>query len=670
MHYSAVAFLAIIVNFILNRKIIGNLRFRENDSSAQERVNIRYAHFLWATNLYYLVDIAWGFLYQRHDVPGLFPLLYSDTVFYFIFMLLTLLTWARYIVAYLNKSGRRSRALVYGMWFVFILGLIYLVLNRFHHFIFSFNDAHEYIPESGRYIAFIFQIVFYMATSVYLLAIARKATGREMIRYEAVALTSIVIGISLIIQITDFNLPSYAMGLLIGTCVVHSFVEAGINKDKEIQDHIASVMAQDYEAIFYIDTEKGEYIEFARDRKSEPIHMLPGGTDFYKEFGENIAENVYPEDREAAENFFQKENMLKSLEGKRSFSCKYRFMVDGEPRFLLITFMRAGDEKHIILYEKDINDELMAEKKRKESLKKTVTFSQIAESLASNYDEIYYVDTEDSSYVGYEFNNIYGQLQISRSGADFFGESLARIPQVIHKQDCEALLEFVNRDNMITSMENCKVRSVDYRIVVGGITRYVRMTVRKTSDGKHFIIGVENIDDEIKREKQHLRALKTEKELARRDELTGTKNKTAYKELEESVQSNIDNGMDYLPFALVVCDANNLKTINDTQGHVAGDEYIKASAKLICDTFVHSPVFRVGGDEFVAFLRGDDYTMRNELMNRLRSKVLENKKSGSGAVLALGMAEFEPDKDSFVSEIFDRADKEMYENKQRIKEIT
>ena len=124
MHYSAVAFLAIIVNFILNRKIIGNLRFRENDSSAQERVNIRYAHFLWATNLYYLVDIAWGFLYQRHDVPGLFPLLYSDTVFYFIFMLLTLLTWARYIVAYLNKSGRRSRALVYGMWFVFILGLI------------------------------------------------------------------------------------------------------------------------------------------------------------------------------------------------------------------------------------------------------------------------------------------------------------------------------------------------------------------------------------------------------------------------------------------------------------------------------------------------------------------------------------------------------------------
>ena len=56
----------------------------------------------------------------------------------------------------------------------------------------------------------------------------------------------------------------------------------------------------------------------------------------------------------------------------------------------------------------------------------------------------------------------------------------------------------------------------------------------------------------------------TERELARRDELTGVRNQTAYHELEKSIQENIDNGLDYLTFALVVCDANNLKQINDT----------------------------------------------------------------------------------------------------------
>ena len=129
----------------------------------------------------------------------------------------------------------------------------------------------------------------------------------------------------------------------------------------------------------------------------------------------------------------------------------------------------------------------------------------------------------------------------------------------------------------------------------------------------------------------------------------------------------MDNGMDYLTFALVVCDSNNLKLINDTYGHAAGDEYIKASAQILCDTFVHSPVFRVGGDEFVVFLRGSDYSSRKELMEKLRSKVLENRESGNGVFLASGMAEFNPETDTMVSEIFERADKEMYADKQSLK---
>ena len=138
---------------------------------------------------------------------------------------------------------------------------------------------------------------------------------------------------------------------------------------------------------------------------------------------------------------------------------------------------------------------------------------------------------------------------------------------------------------------------------------------------------------EVKKEKQHLKALNTEKELARRDELTGIKNKTAYTELEKSVQTNIDNGMDYLPFGLVVCDANDLKKINDTKGHAAGDDYIRKSSKLLCDTFVHSPVFRIGGDEFVVFIRGDDYSNREKLMKELHEHVQKNLQSGKGPVV-------------------------------------
>ena len=100
---------------------------------------------------------------------------------------------------------------------------------------------------------------------------------------------------------------------------------------------------------------------------------------------------------------------------------------------------------------------------------------------------------------------------------------------------------------------------------------------------------------------------------------------------------------------------------------MAGDGYLKKSAKLLCNIFVHSPVFRVGGDEFVVFLRGEDYSNRESLMKTLQTAVRENLQSGAGAVLASGMSEYIPGKDTLVSELFDRADKAMYKNKRELK---
>ena len=666
MLYSTVAALALILNTILNWDSLRNVRFRVGNQD-KRLAYFRYGHFTLAANFYFLSAILWGLLYEYRNVPGIFPILYSDTVFYFVFMLATMLTWARYIVAYLKTNNRKSLLMLHGVWAMFMLGIIYLMVNRFYHFIFSFDNSHNYIPGSGRYVTFVLQIIFYLVTSIYMMQVALRSGSRKKIKYMTAAITSIVICVFTFLQVYFTYYPYYVMGLIVGICLVHTFIEAGEKEEKEIHDHIASTMAEDYEVIYYIDIETGEFLEFAKSQKYKSLNIPVEGKNFFSEVKKMAEEHVYADDREYAAGFYDMETMLKNLEGRRSFSFKYRVISFGEPRFTLFTVMRTSDKKYLIFFVKDIEDELDAEKKQKESQKKTVTFTQIAEGLASNYDDIYYVNIVDSSYVSYAVNNIYGQLQVNQSGDDFYGESFSNIPKIIHKQDQEMLKEFMDKDNMLSALDSHKGCSLEYRLIVSGKTKYVRMTARKTSDGTHFIIGIENIDEEIKREKQHIKALKTEKELARRDELTGIKNKTAYRELEESVQANMDNGLDYLTYALIVCDANNLKKINDTQGHAAGDEYIKASAKLLCNIFVHSPVFRVGGDEFVVFLRGSDYMSKNELLENLRGQVLENQRTGSGPVLASGIAEYDPKKDTLVSDIFDRADKEMYENKQKLK---
>ena len=670
MHYSIIGILALILHFIINRRALKKIRVQDVSDKKELKEALFYRHFLIAVTCYFISDIAWGFLYEHHEIPVLHPFVYLDAVFYFIFMFLTTLTWIRYVVAYLDNRNLRSKALLYAVWTMFVLGILYIMINRFHPFIFSFSEDHEYIPESGRYIAFGLQIILYMVTSSYMLYIARKTRGQEKTRYAAVGLASLAIEIFQIFQILSPAFPFYAMGLIIGTCVIHSFVEEGERKEKEVYDNIATSLAEDYEAMYYIDIESGEYREFSTSEEYDSMNVPMTGRDFYAETRENARRYAHPDDREFAESLYYKETMLKNLEGRRSYSYKYRIMVGDKPKYFRFTVMRAGDDKHFVLYEKDIDDEITAESMRLKDQKKNITFGQIAESLASNYDAIYYVDVDDGSYVCYESDHTYGQLEIRGSGDDFFSEAAGNIPKLVNKNDRDTVAEFLDRDRLTSAMGNHKRHSIDYKVMINNRSQHFRMTVRRSSDGTHFIIGVENIDAEVRKEKQVLRALNTEKELARRDELTGIKNKTAYMELEKSVQSNMDNGMDYLTFAIVVCDANNLKSINDNEGHVAGDEYIKASAELLCDVFSHSPVFRVGGDEFVVFLRGNDFSDRDELLGRLRRQVRRNQEMNNGPVLAAGMSEYVPDKDNMVSEIFDRADRKMYEDKLDLKNIT
>ena len=667
MFYAIIGFLALVLNLIINRESLTNLRGRFGESTSEQRVSFRYNIFLIASNCYFIVDIGWGLLYENHHIDALFPFLYIDCLLYFFFMFLTMLTWIRYIVAYLNRHDRKSKVLLMSVWVFFVLALIYLIINFFHPFIFSFNEKHEYIIETGRHIAFILQIALYLLTSSYLLVIAHKSFGGEKSRYTAVGLSCLVMEVFLIFQIFDFHYPSYALGLIIGICVIHSYVEAGERKEKEIYDNIATRLAEDYEAIYYINIETGAFREFSKSAEYAAMQVPVGGRDFYQETRRNVERFVHPDDREFAWKMHQKETMLKNLEGRESYSYKYRLLINGQQKHYLFTIMLAPDGKHFIISERNIDDEITAENLRLANQNKQVTFTQIAEILAVNYDVIYYVDIKDSSYISYECRNIYGEVEVQRSGDDFFADSKTDITNIVHKNDLDTVLDFVNKEHLACTLMNQKSCHHDYRIVAFKKTHYVRMTVQKTTDESHYIIGIENINDEVKKEKQHLKALNSEKELARRDELTGIKNKTAYNELEKSVQSNIDNGMDYLPFGLVVCDTNDLKKINDSKGHVAGDEYIKESAKLLCNVFVHSPVFRIGGDEFVVFLRGDDYSNRQALMKTLQDQVWENQKTKTGPVLASGMAEFTPGKDSLISQIFERADKTMYKNKRDLK---
>ena len=149
------------------------------------------------------------------------------------------------------------------------------------------------------------------------------------------------------------------------------------------------------------------------------------------------------------------------------------------------------------------------------------------------------------------------------------------------------------------------------------------------------------------------------------DPLTRVKNKNAFTDRETEMDRAIQQKTAE-PFGVVVCDLNGLKHINDTLGHKAGDEYIRKACQMICVNYKHSPVFRIGGDEFAVLLRGQDYENRQEIFDSVNRAVEQNLKDGS-AVFSLGMSEFIPEKDSRFHSVFVRADEMMYQRKKELK---
>ncbi|MDO4989844.1 MAG: EAL domain-containing protein [Eubacteriales bacterium] len=442
--------------------------------------------------------------------------------------------------------------------------------------------------------------------------------------------------------------------------------EKEIERQKEIFDQITDSLAEQYDTLYYIDLATSTYLEISSTDEYKRLNVPATGNDFFAESRRSIRKYVHPEDQEKAMRLHYKDVMLDNLKDRKSFSLSWRLVVDGRVRHIRHTEIMARDKKHIIVCIKNIDNEVQAKLAQKEDRKRSVTFTQIAETLASHYDLIYYIDCKTAYYAELSARRKSGELKIQEEGEDFFATAWKNAGRLIYSEDRDRIRLFLDRDNLISRLEGRRQLTEDYRMVLdGGKTQYTRMTVTYSSDQSHFIICVENREEDVRREKEHLAALSTANEMARRDELTGTKNKTAYHEMEKELQRLAEDGSE--PFGIVVCDINGLKTVNDTEGHKAGDNYIRAACKLVCRIFHHSPVFRVGGDEFVVVLRGQDYANRAALISALRRQVEKNTRAGEGPVVASGLAEFQQVKDRCVEDVFNRADNQMYEDKTRLK---
>lgn len=384
MYYTSFGLLAIVIHIIINSETL----FRR----PRNTVGNTYRAFLWGVMLYYFTDIFWGVF---HDLKVI-PIIYTDTVLFFLAMVVTVFLWVRYIAAFLDRKDMLSKYLLVSGWLILIFQVIMLFINFFKPIFFSFSFEGEYNPGQARYITLAIQVVIFAFTSVYTMIVSFNSEGSRKLKNRAVGYSGIIMTVFILLQNFFPLVPFYSVGCLLAVCVIHEYVQA---------------------------------------------------------------------------------------------------------------------------------------------------------------------------------------------------------------------------------------------------------------------------DERMERNRE----LGSVKQLAYKDALTQVRNKTAFIELTEEMDSKIKRG-EVRDFGIIVLDINDLKKINDTKGHDAGDIYIKDACTLICHQFEHSPVYRIGGDEFVVILNGSDYTNRRELLDSLNHEIERNIREG-GVVIAAGMAEYRRGKNYDFNAVMKIADKKMYERKKELKEI-
>ncbi|MBQ9428785.1 MAG: diguanylate cyclase [Clostridia bacterium] len=155
------------------------------------------------------------------------------------------------------------------------------------------------------------------------------------------------------------------------------------------------------------------------------------------------------------------------------------------------------------------------------------------------------------------------------------------------------------------------------------------------------------------------------------DALTHVKNKAAFTAAMDELEAQINSGTRRVQFAIGVFDCDDLKLVNDQNGHEKGDIYLQAASRAICHAFHHSPVFRIGGDEFAVLFKDEAYLNIDAQVRRFEDSIEEinsaNENRWEQVHISMGIASYDPDSDSAASDVVRRADKSMYEHKRRRK---
>ncbi|MCR5031720.1 MAG: sensor domain-containing diguanylate cyclase [Lachnospiraceae bacterium] len=226
--------------------------------------------------------------------------------------------------------------------------------------------------------------------------------------------------------------------------------------------------------------------------------------------------------------------------------------------------------------------------------------------------------------------------------------------------------DLVDISDMWKSLLSEQMKNIaECRIYISSRKKYVwsRIYVASFTDQqeKEKVVRIVGSIKDISAERKEIDALSKQ---ANCDNMTGLYNKRAMQMLVKDYLRKHGDGTNH---AMLMVDADNFKAVNDNLGHLYGDEVIKYVAKSIRSTFRESDfVGRVGGDEFLIFMKNADLDaakMRAGKLNEKMRQTFENDGITIRISCSIGIALY-PDQGTDYEALYQKADEALYKAKE------
>ncbi len=244
----------------------------------------------------------------------------------------------------------------------------------------------------------------------------------------------------------------------------------------------------------------------------------------------------------------------------------------------------------------------------------------------------------------FEYNLRKDQMRLSEKSLDLFGknENLKEVKEI--------LKDTISEENYGENISIVNLPLANKKI---GIFKKVNSIIYDEKNHMEYIIGkLTNVSEEVA-EKEKL-IIKTQM-----DGLTGIYNATTTRKLIcDSITNKDYNGMD----ALLIIDGDKFKNINDTFGHLAGDQALKNISKALRRTFRETDIIgRVGGDEFAVYMKNIPSAefVKEKADNLI--KMVQKMDRKLNLTVSIGIAYLRDEKSDI--ELFKKADEALYEAK-------